>query len=169
MTNYIIRSANPTDAEAITAIYNHYIRETIITFEEEEIVVGDMLARMAEIEGTHLPWIVAEQYGEVIGYAYAAKWKSRCSYRYSAEATVYLNPKFTGRGIGHSLYGELIALVREQGAHVLIGGIALPNDASVALHEKLGMKKVAHFEAVGYKFDTWIDVGYWQITFGEDK
>ncbi|MEP6756468.1 MAG: arsinothricin resistance N-acetyltransferase ArsN1 family B [Chthonomonadales bacterium] len=167
ITDFTIRLATPTDANAIAAIYNHYIRETIITFEEEEIDVAEMLARMAEVDAAELPWFVAERDGQVIGYAYAGKWKSRSGYRYAVEATVYLDPHAIGRGAGTALYTHLIAEVKRRGAKVVIGGVALPNPASVALHEKMGMKKVAHFESVGYKFDTWIDVAYWQITFDD--
>ena len=97
-----------------------------------------------------------------MGYAYATAWRVRRGYRYSTEVTVYVDPGAGGRGIGSLLYTDLIAALQERGIHAAMGGIALPNDASVALHEKFGFKKVAHFEQVGVKFDRWIDVGYWQ-------
>ncbi len=97
------------------------------------------------------------------GYAYASEWKSRCAYRYSVETTVYLHPDARGKGIGTLLYQELIRKLSKLELHAAIGGIALPNDASVALHEKIGFKKAAHFKQVGYKFNKWVDVGYWEL------
>jgi L-amino acid N-acyltransferase YncA len=86
----------------------------------------------------------------------------RCAYRYSVESTVYLDPSFTGKGVGTRLYERLLASLRASGIHVVIGGIALPNPRSVAFHEKFGLTKAAHFNEVGFKFGEWIDVGYWQ-------
>ncbi len=112
----------------------------------------------------NLPWLVAENdSGVVVGYAYASKWKGRCAYRHSAEVTVYLAPDAAAQGVGTRLYEALFSELRDRGIHTAIGGIALPNPPSVALHEKFGMKKVAHFAEVGHKFDRWIDVGYWQV------
>jgi phosphinothricin acetyltransferase len=110
-----------------------------------------------------LPWLLWEEEGAVRGYAHASKWKGRCAYRHSAEVTVYLHPAFTGRGIGSKLYEALLADLRERGFHTAIGGIALPNPSSIALHERFGFRKVAHFDEVGWNFGGWIDVGYWQL------
>jgi phosphinothricin acetyltransferase len=118
---------------------------------------------MEEVWSSTLPWLVAELDEQVIGYAYASKWKARYGYRYSTEVSVYLDTEHGGQGIGSKLYSDLFPILRERGIRNIIGGIALPNDASVALHEKFGMKKVAHFPAIGIKFDRWIDVGYWQL------
>jgi len=157
-----IRPAVAADCEAIARIYNYYIRETTITFEEQEVMVPEMAARLTEVSGAGLPWLVAEDPTSVIGYAYASKWKGRCAYRFSAESTVYLDPSRTQSGIGRRLYEALLDALRQKSIHVVMGGIALPNDASVRLHERLGFEKVAHFREVGFKFDRWIDVGYWQ-------
>jgi L-amino acid N-acyltransferase YncA len=158
----MIRAATASDADAIARIYNHYITNTIVTFEEDPISSADMASRLAEVTAASLPWIVVEQDGEVFGYAYATKWKGRCAYRFSVESTIYLAPGATGKGFGTTLYERLVAILREGSTHVVIGGIALPNAASVALHERLGFEKVAHFREVGFKFEKWIDVGYWQ-------
>lgn len=158
----MIRAAEPADAAAIAAIYNHYVTETIVTFEEQPIAPGEMARRMAEVSSESLPWLVAEDAGLAVGYAYATKWRSRSGYRFSTEVTVYLAPGQIGRRIGTGLYTALFPILQSRGIHAVMGGIALPNGASVALHEKFGMRKVAHFEEVGYKFDRWIDVGYWQ-------
>jgi phosphinothricin acetyltransferase len=107
--------------------------------------------------------LCAECNGAFAGYTYATRWRERPAYRYTAESTIYLNPAFSGQGIGRHLYGTLLDELRMGKMHVVIGVITIPNPASVALHEKLGFKKVAHFSEVGYKFDRWLDVGYWQL------
>lgn len=160
----MIRSATAADAAAIAAIYNHYVAHTIVTFEEEPVSAADMARRIDETLEAKLPWLVwAATDGRISGYAYASKWKSRCSYRFSAEATVYLDKSATGRGLGTQLYAAVIAELRTLKMHAVIGGVALPNPASVALHENLGFKQVAHFKETGFKFDQWIDVGYWEL------
>ena len=150
------------DAGAIARIYNHYVLHTAISFEEEPVSLEMMAQRIAEVRSSSLPWLVAEQQEQVVGYAYAGKWKGRCAYRHSVETSVYLDPAFVGRRIGTQLYLALLDRLLERSIHVAIGGIALPNEASVALHERVGFVKVAHFREVGYKFGQWIDVGYWQ-------
>ncbi len=157
-----IRPATPADAEAIARIYNHYVEETIVTFEEEAVPPSEMVRRIAEVQSASLPWLAAELEARVVGYAYAGKWKGRSAYRFTAEATVYLDLACTGRGLGSRLFGDLLPILRGRGVHSVIGGVALPNAASVALLEKFGLKKVAHFKEVGFKFGRWIDVGYWQ-------
>lgn len=158
----MIRPATQKDAGAICAIYNHYVLGTVITFEEEAVPETEMAERIAEVQ-ENFPWIVCEEDGQLMGYAYASKWKGRCSYRYSIETTVYLKNGLGGKGLGSRLYAKLIDDLRKLGLHAAMGGIALPNPASVALHEKFGFKKVAHFAQVGWKFDQWIDVGYWEL------
>jgi phosphinothricin acetyltransferase len=158
----MIRPATTADATSICAIYNYYVLETTITFEEAAIVPAEMANRMEETLAS-LPWLVCEADATVRGFAYASKWKGRCAYRHTAEVTVYLDPKFTGQGLGSKLYDALLTDLRQRTFHAVIGGIALPNPASIALHERLGFRKVAHFEQVGCKFGRWIDVGYWQL------
>jgi phosphinothricin acetyltransferase len=162
----VIRAATAGDAGAIAGIYNHYVLETIVTFEEEPVAPAEMAKRMAEVQAAALPWLVAEEGSRVVGYAYATPWRSRFGYRFSVEATVYTAPGQEGRGIGSRLYGELLPLLEARGLHAVMGGIALPNDASVVLHEKFGFRKVAHFRESGIKFGRWIDVGYWQLLLG---
>lgn len=161
----MIRSATPADADAIAEIYNYYVIETIVTFEEEPLDAREIARRMEGVQRAGLPWLVADEDGEVKGYAYATQWKDRIGYRTSVETTVYLAKNATGRGLGTQLYEELFRLLEEKGLHSAIGGIALPNSGSVALHEKFGMKKVAEFEEVGTKFGGWVNVGYWQRIF----
>jgi phosphinothricin acetyltransferase len=163
MQHVEVRPAGAADAAAIAVIYNHYVATTCVTFETDAVQVSEMQGRIAETQAANLPWLVALENGAVSGYAYASKWKGRCAYRYSAESTVYLDASRKGQGIGKALYAALIADLRERALHAVIGGIALPNDASIALHERLGFEKVAHFKEVGFKQERWIDVGYWQL------
>jgi L-amino acid N-acyltransferase YncA len=160
-----VREATAEDGAVLARIYNHYIANTIVTFEETVLSAADMSARVAEVNAAQLPWLVAQSSAGVSGFAYASRWKGRCAYRYSVESTVYLEPAAVGRGLGTTLYSRLLARLEELGCHAVIGGIALPNEASIALHEKLGMRKVAHFAEVGFKFGHWVDVGYWQRVF----
>jgi L-amino acid N-acyltransferase YncA len=157
-----VRPATVADAAAVAGIYNHYVTDTVVTFEEEPVPVAEFAGRIAEVQSASLPWLLAERGGVVAGYAYGAKWRARSAYRFSIESTVYLAHDQGGQGIGSLLYTRLFTLLRERGIHAVMGGISLPNAASVALHVKFGFKKVAHFEQAGFKFNRWIDVGYWQ-------
>lgn len=163
----MIRPATDADAAAIADIYNHYVKGSIVTFEEEPVAAAEIARRTNAVSAAGLPWLVADVDGQVIGYAYATPMKDRIGYRFSVETTVYLAHGVEGRGIGSKLYTELFRLLEARGIKSAIGGIALPNDASVALHEKMGMKKVAEFERVGVKFGEWLNVGYWQRSFGD--
>ena len=160
----MIRKVEIEDAEAITAIYNYYIENTIITFEEELVSVEEMATRIGSIS-SHYPYLVFEDNGMVVGYAYASRWKARSAYRFSAEVTIYLHHELKGKGVGSNLFQAFLNEMRKTELHSLVGGIALPNDASVALHEKFGFTKIAHFEEIGFKFGRWIDVGYWELKF----
>lgn len=160
----MIRPAVASDAAALAAIYNPYIEKTVITFEEQPITPAEVAQRVEEVRAASLPWLVVEADGQLAGYAYASKWKGRCAYRYSVESTVYLDAQQTGKGLGTQLYRALLDELLRQKIHAVIGGIALPNETSVKLHERLGFKKVAHFPEVGFKFGRWVDVGYWQLT-----
>ena len=157
-----IRDANARDAAAIAAIYNPFVRNSAISFEEAEVSADAMQDRMADVQAANLPWLVACVNDVVIGYAYATKWRVRHAYRFSVETSVYIDGAQSGLGRGTALYTAFLQRLRLAGCHLAIGGIALPNVASVALHEKMGYRKAAHFEEVGFKFGRWHDVGYWQ-------
>jgi len=161
-TGMTVRAAEPSDAAAVAEIYNHYVRETIVTFEEEPVTAAEIARRMEDVRISRLPWLVADRAGRTVGYAYARPWKPRHGYRFSTEVAVYVAPDRGRQGIGSLLYSALLADLPERDVHAALGGIALPNDASVALHEKFGFRKVAHLAQVGFKFGRWIDVGYWQ-------
>jgi L-amino acid N-acyltransferase YncA len=158
-----MRSATTADAACVADIYNHYIKHTTVTFEEQAVAANDMAQRIKEVLDAKLPWLIYEEERRVIGFAYASKWKGRCGYRYSVESTVYLGNDAVGKGYGGTLYRQLLHDIKLIGMHTVMAGIALPNDASVALHERLGFAKCGLFSQVGFKFDTWIDVGYWQL------
>ena len=159
----MIRDVQLTDAKAICDIYNYYITDTVVTFEETPLAINDIKNRILALQADDYPWLVAlNDSGQLIGYAYAAKWRERFSFRFTAEITVYLSPQHSGKGVGSSLYNELFCVLKNRGIHRVIGGITLPNPESVALHEKFLMTKVAHFNEVGLKFNRWLDVGFWQ-------
>lgn len=160
--NTSIRIASASDAASIVAIYNHYIKTTCISFEQEEVSAETMTERISEVNAK-LAWYVAEKNDQIVGYAYATPWRTRSAYRFSVETSVYIAHQYVGQGLGKQLYQVLLDDLRQRNVHTVIGGIAQPNPASVALHEKLGFEKVAHFKEVGYKFDRWIDVAYWQL------
>lgn len=162
MDQLIIRPAEERDAQSIVDIYNPFITGTTVTFEEEALTAKEITRRMLKVHAIPLPWLCAEVEGALAGYAYAGYWRERSAYRFVAESTVYIDPTFNGRGIGKQLYSELISQLKAAGMHAVMGVITLPNPTSVALHETLGFAKVAHFSEVGYKFNRWLDVGYWQ-------
>ncbi len=161
----MIRSVTREDAAELCTLYNYYIEHSIVTFEEELVDADAFQVRIEAIAETH-PWLVFEDGGDIVGYVYASPWKARHAYRHAAESTVYLAPNQQGKGIGTALYRQLIEDLKAQSIHCVMAGIALPNDASVALHEKVGFEKVAHFREVGWKFERWIDVAYWELMLG---
>ncbi len=158
----MIRLVQIGDSKEIADIYNYYIEHSTATFEEAVIDEKEIQHRIEKIM-PKLPWLVYEVDGEISGYAYATPWKTRSAYRYSYEISVYVKEGSQGKGIGTKLYSNLIDRLKSIGAHAIIGGITLPNDPSIKLHENMGFKKVAEFEEVGYKFGKWLNVGYWQL------
>jgi L-amino acid N-acyltransferase YncA len=158
----MLRAVRPDDASAIAAIYNRYIAASPATFEETPTTTDEMLRRILDIT-SYLPWLVCEEQGALRGYAYAAKWKDRSAYRFTVEASVYLDPAWTGKRVGSALLGALLEELRTRGLHSVIGGISLPNAASVALVERFGFRQVSLFKDAGYKFGKWVDVGHWQL------
>lgn len=163
MSPISLRCATPGDAAAICAIYNPYIASTTISFEESPVATSDMAQRISEVAAAGLPWLLALDGEQLLGYAYATRWRARPAYRGSVESSIYMHPEATGRGAGTALYAALLDELRARELHMAIGGIAQPNERSVALHERLGFCKVAHFSEVGRKFGRWIDVGYWEL------
>jgi len=156
----MIRTAAQPDAFEIANIYNHYILNTFITFEMETVTAEEIGARIAKYSEVG-PYLVYEEDQHLIGYAYVSRFRERKAYVDTVESTIYLKHDWGGKGIGFQLYSKLLSRVSEN-HHVIVAGIALPNEASVRLHEKCGFRKVGHFSEVGRKFDQWIDVGFWQ-------
>lgn len=156
-----IREAQAADALALATIYNHYILNSTATFEEQAVDAAEMARRIATVQSAELPWLVREDDNTIAGYAYATPWKPRSAYRFSVEITVYIAHTAARAGHGRALYDELFTRLRALGRHAVLGGITLPNDASIALHEAMGMTKVSHLPEVGFKFGRWLDVGYW--------
>ncbi len=157
-----IRQANKQDSPQIAEIYNYYITSTHHTFETEPLEASEMEARIEEVKGQY-PFLVAEEEDEILGYAFAAQFRLREAYEHSAEVSIYVKNDAKQKGIGTRLYDQLFQELSHTLTHAIVAGIALPNDASIAFHEKLGFRKVAHFREVGYKLGRWIDVGYWEM------
>ncbi len=157
-----IRTVNLADAAQIAEVYNYYIKNTHHTFEIEPLGVDEMRKRIGEIIEDY-PYLVAEEDGEILGYASATRFRLRDAYEYSVEVSIYVRNAAKQKGIGTQLYTKLFDELAETNVHVIVAGISLPNDASISFHEKLGFRKVAHFREIGYKLGRWIDVGYWQM------
>lgn len=162
----MIRKVALKDSIELAEIYNYYVENTIVSFEETPIPATEMSSRIESVLNANLPWLVLEQDKLIIGYAYASPWSQRSAYRFSVGVSIYLRQGSTGRGLGYELYNELFQKLRDLKIHSIMGGIALPNVGSVALHEKLGMQKVAHYKEIGFKFGKWVDVAFWQLLFG---
>jgi L-amino acid N-acyltransferase YncA len=159
----LLRHANPAaDAAACAAIYAPGVRDGFASFEEEAPDAAELTRRITAAERTHA-WLVAEEDGTVAGFAYAGPHRARAAYRWAADVSVYVAAGHQGQGVGRALYDALLGLLRRQRLLVACAGIALPNDASVRLHEGLGFRPVARYEAIGYKAGAWRDVGWWQL------
>jgi L-amino acid N-acyltransferase YncA len=165
LPNPHIRLATPDDAADIQAIYAPVVRDTVISFEYEEPTVEEMARRITKIRRT-LPWLAwvernAHGVERVVGYAYAGAHRDRAAYQWSVDLSAYVHADWRGRGVGKALYTALIGMLRELGYVNIYAGITLPNAASVALHESIGMRPVGVYRHVGYKFGAWHDVGWW--------
>jgi len=157
----MIRKANLNDAKEIAEIYNYYIRETAITFETEIVDGEEITKRIEKVMNKH-NWLVYEDENKVSGYAYYCPFRDRSAYDHTVESTIYFKHDIHGKGWGRLLYEELIKDAEKKGFREMIGVISLPNEKSIALHDKCGFKKVGHMEKVGFKFGKRIDIGIWQ-------
>jgi L-amino acid N-acyltransferase YncA len=161
--NVAVRSADAeADTSACTSIYRYFVEHTTSTFEYEPPSVADISARIASSRSGH-EWLVAESDGQILGFAYASAWNPRPAYDWSCETTVYVRSGAEGNGVGTALYGELLNRLRTKGFHLAIGRIALPNDASVRLHESFGFSSVGVHHELGYKHGQWIDVMHTEL------
>ncbi|MEN9645359.1 MAG: hypothetical protein RL238_2028 [Actinomycetota bacterium] len=152
--------ATPDDAAGVAAVYAPVVEATAISFEYEAPSVDEMRHRMERASSRH-PWLIADD-GAVAGYAYAAPYAARDAYRWSVAVSVYLREDQRGQGVGQRLYCALLGLLELQGFRQAFAGIALPNEASVGLHEKMGFTLVGVARGAGYKLGSWHDVGQWQ-------
>jgi L-amino acid N-acyltransferase YncA len=162
-----IRLATFEDLPGILAISNWAAEHTPANFAVEPETLESWQQEWRETHEMYAWLVAAGEGGAIIGFAKAAPWKGRCAYNWSAETTVYIHPDHHGRGLGTALYGKLIRILTAQGYRTLLGGITVPNPASVRLHESLGFRRVALLEQVGWKFDRWHDVGYWELRLQE--
>ena len=158
----IIRPATVNDAAALLSIYAPVVRETTISFEFEPPTEADFANRIQRVIASD-PWLVCERNGEVAGYAYASSYRDRPAYITTRETTVYVHPDHHGAGVGRQLLETLLTELRQRGAHVAIAVIALPNEASVALHERLDFRLTGIVHEVAFKLETWIDQGIWEL------
>ena len=160
-----LRFASADDVGGIAAVYAPYVESSGISFETVPPTAEEMGRRLAETMPRY-PWLVAVDdagsAGHIVGYAYGHRFAERDAYGWSVETSIYLHPDQRGRGIGRTLYGALLELLTQQGYRQAFGGIALPNDASVALHESMGFHHIGTYNNVGFKLGAWHDVGWWQ-------
>lgn len=164
-----VRDASRRDAEACAAIYASYVTDTAISFEDEPPTPAEMAKRIATARRTH-GWVVLDDGGRVVGYAYGAALKSRPAYRWACEVSVYLELGRRRSGAGRALYDELFARLAERGFRTAVAGMRLPNDASVGLHRAMGFEPVGVYRRIGWKHGRWHDVAWMQRTIctGED-
>jgi phosphinothricin acetyltransferase len=158
-----IRPADPQrDAAACAAIYAPYVESTVISFEDVAPDPAEFAHRIEKYATTH-QFLVAEADGAVVGYAYACEWAVRPAYRWSVEASVYVDSQHRGGGVGRALYTELFERLRAQGFRIAVAGVTLPNPASIGLHESFGFEPIGALRDIGWKMGGWHDVGYWQL------
>jgi phosphinothricin acetyltransferase len=164
-----IRLATVDDAPAVHAIYAPIVRDTAISFEWEAPTVGEMAGRIEKVLAAGFPWLVAEADGEVGGYAYASRFRSRAAYDWTAEVSVYVDERRHRRGIGRTVYSRLLRLLEAQGFRSAYGVATASNPGSEALHRSLGFEQVGSFPRAGYKFGAWHDVVFWRIALGPEN
>ena len=160
---WLIRDAIPdADARACLDIYAPFVRDTSVSFEVDVPSLEEFRDRIRATIARY-PWLVLEVDGQVVGYAYGSQHRSRASYRWAVDVTVYVDPGHRGIGAGRRLYEALLERLRRQGFQVACAGIALPNDASVGLHRAMGFEPVGIYRRIGWKAGAWHDVGWWQL------
>jgi L-amino acid N-acyltransferase YncA len=157
-----IRLVTHKDAAGIAEIYGPFVESTPISFEIEPPDELEIQKRIEGILPAH-PWLVCEQGGRVVGYAYASRHRARAAYDWSVDMSVYVHPDFQRRGIGRGLYVSLVRILRAQGFFNAYAGVTLPNPGSVGLHESIGFQAVGVYRNVGYKQGAWYDVGWWEL------
>lgn len=162
-----VRPATVADAAACASIYAPYVADTAVTFETDAPTPAQMADRIAAALATHA-WVVLEDGGEVVGYAYAGPYKARAAYRWSCEVSVYLEPGRRRTGAGRALYEALFDRLAERGFRTLVAGMTLPNEASEGLHRALGFEPVGVYRRIGWKHGAWQDVAWMQRRLGPE-
>jgi phosphinothricin acetyltransferase len=157
-----MRIAAADDAAQILEIYAPFCVATPISFETEAPSLEEIGRRVSSTL-EFFPWLIAEESGRVVGYAYGSRHRERAAYRWSADVSVYVREEARGKGVGRALYTSLFAILRLQGIHNILAGITLPNPPSVALHETMGLRPIGLYQQIGYKCGKWHDVGWWQL------
>jgi len=158
----VIRVATGEDAQGVQEIYAPIVRDTVISFELDPPSVAEMRQRILDTLA-HWPWLVCEREGQVIGYAYAGKYRVRAAYQWSVDVSVYIHERARRRGVGRALYSALFPILVLQGFYNAQAGVTLPNAASVRLHEAMGFQPIGVYRKIGYKMGAWHDVGWWQL------
>ncbi|MEO8756333.1 MAG: N-acetyltransferase family protein [Devosia sp.] len=162
MSTIKLRPYTPADIPAVTRIYGHYVRDTVITFETEEPDEAEMANRFATIAGKGHPLLIAEDAGETIGYAYASTYRPREAYRFTCEDSIYLAPEAVGKGLGGTLLAALLDQSKKFGFRQMLAVITAERANSIRLHEKHGFRMIGHYPELGYKFDRWLDIVHMQ-------
>lgn len=162
MSDLVLRPYRPGDIPAVTRIYGHYVRETVITFETAAPDEAEMATRFAAIAAKGHPLLIGEIGGEVVGYAYASTYRPREAYRFTCEDSIYLAPDATGRGIGSTMLARLIEDSAKAGLKQMLAVITAERENSIRLHAKHGFRLIGRYEALGYKFDRWLDIVHMQ-------
>jgi phosphinothricin acetyltransferase len=162
-----IRPATVEDSAQIAAIYAPFVEHSHVSFEENAPDAAEMRERIASYTEKY-PWLVAEERGQILGYAYACAHRSRAAYRWSVDSAIYVRESAQGRGVGKALYSELFRILKLQGFRSVYAGVSLPNDASIALHRSLGFAEVGIYRRVGYKDGAWRDTLWWQLQLDSD-
>jgi len=162
VTDIQLRPFAWADVPAITAIYRHYVETTAITFDTEPPDELAMAEKFGHLQQLGHPLIVAEAAGRVLGYAYASTYRPRPAYRFTCEDSIYIHPEATGRGLGKAMLTELLDLSKAFGFKQMIAVITADTDNSIRIHEKFGFRHVGRYEAVGFKFDRWLDIVHLQ-------
>ncbi len=160
----MIRLVKLKDASALANLYNYYVINTTITFEETPINKEEMGNRIQNHSPEH-HWMVVDLDNKIVGFAFANSWKNRSAYRFTKEISVYIAPDYQRNGWGKQLYTKLLKILQKEGIHTVVAGITIPNESSIRFHESMGFEKVAHFKETGFKFKKWLDVGYWEKKF----
>jgi L-amino acid N-acyltransferase YncA len=163
----MIRDASEDDAAACAAIYAPYVTDTVITFEYEPPTTAEMARRITVAQRTHA-WLVLEEEGRVVGYAYGGLFRAREAWSWSCEVSIYLAMGRRRSGGGRALYEALFARLTERGYRTAVAGMTLPNEASEGLHRAMGFEPVGVYPRIGWKFGAWHDVAFAQRALGGD-